>query len=206
MLSEFDELLIRYSQAPEPDDRKGVEREIWDRFGMERAVFVLDMSGFSRLVRRYGVVHYLSMVRRMQMTARPVVSDFAGTIIKFEADNCFATFEDCLSAVKAAVSLKHAFDAANLLTADELDIEISCGIAYGPILVIHGEDFFGNAVNLASKLGEDIARSGEILITEDARERIPDEAGFGFAPECHAISGIEIRAFRVMIGDAQAEP
>ena len=50
------------------------------------------MSGFSLLTRRYGIVHYLSMVRRMQEVTRPIVHDHSGSVVKFEADNGFAVF------------------------------------------------------------------------------------------------------------------
>ena len=72
--------------------------------GTERAVLVLDMSGFSLLTRRHGVIHYLSMVRRMQETVRPIVHDHEGSIVKFEADNGFAVFPDPESAIRAAIS------------------------------------------------------------------------------------------------------
>jgi class 3 adenylate cyclase len=35
-----------------------------------------------------------------------------------------------------------------------------------------GDDVFGDEVNLASKLGEDIAKAGEILMTQSFKERI----------------------------------
>ena len=45
-------------------------REIWRRFGRTRAVLVLDMCGFSRLTMRYGITHFLAMIRRLR-THRP---------------------------------------------------------------------------------------------------------------------------------------
>ena len=197
MSPDFAELLARYADSPESSDRKRIECELWDRFGAERAVFVLDMSGFSRLVERYGIVHYLSMIRRMQSTVRPIVRDFGGTVVKFEADNGFATFPDCTRAVRAATALTRALEAANASWPEEQWVRVSCGIDYGPILVVAERDFFGNAVNRASKLGEDIARAGEVLITEEVRARVADASGLIFVPESHSISQIEIRAYRV---------
>ncbi len=49
---------------------------LWAEYGAEYAVFVLDMSGFSLLTRKYGIVHYLSMVRRMQLTTEPIVKTY----------------------------------------------------------------------------------------------------------------------------------
>jgi len=193
----FQDLLLRFSQAEDLELRKKIEAELWDEYGMERAVFVLDMSGFSLLTRKYGIVHYLSMVKRMQLTTEPIVKSYNGSMIKFEADNCFAIFPNPLSAVNAAVAMQHAFEASNLMTSDDLDIYIACGIDYGKILVIKDEDCFGDAVNRASKLGEDIASAREVLITKEAMAMIPDSAGIKARELSVSISGINITAYSV---------
>jgi len=193
----FQDLLLKFSQSEEMKKRKSLEQKLWDNYGAEFAVFVLDMSGFSLLTRKYGIVHYLSMVRRMQLTTEPIVTSYGGTMIKYEADNCFAVFPDPLSAVNAAVAMQHAFTASNLLTSDDLDIHIACGIDYGKILVVGNQDCFGDPVNRASKMGEDIAAAGEVLITKEAKDMIPGEAGIKARELKISISGIEIPAFAI---------
>jgi len=191
----FQDLLLSFSQAEETEIRQQIESELWKEFGAEYAVFVLDMSGFSLLTRKYGIVHYLSMVKRMQLTTEPIVKSYGGSMIKYDADNCFAVFPDPLSAVNAAIAMQHAFDASNLLTADDLDIHIAVGIDYGKLLIIGYEDCFGDPVNRASKMGEDIAAGGEILITKEAMDMIPKEAGVKARGMEISISGIHIPAY-----------
>jgi class 3 adenylate cyclase len=193
----FQELLLSFSQNEELGDRHRIEEALWNEFGAEVAVFVLDMSGFSLLTRKYGIVHYLSMVRRMQLTTEPIVRSYGGSMIKYEADNCFAVFPDPLSAVNAAVAMQHAFRSENRLTAEDLDIHISCGIDYGKILVVGQRDCFGDPVNRASKMGEDIATAGEILITGEAMEMIPAEAGIKAHKLSVSISGLVIPAYAI---------
>jgi len=190
-------MLLTFSQSEESMERHRIEDSLWDEFGAEYAVFILDMSGFSLLTRRYGIVHYLSMVRRMQLTTKPIVKSYGGSMIKYEADNCFAVFPDPLSAVNAAIAMQHAFRAANLLTPDDFDIHISCGIDYGKILIIGHEDCFGDPVNRASKMGEDLACSGEILITKEAMQMIPASAGIRAREISMSISGITIPAYMI---------
>ena len=199
----FNDLLLQYSQEPNASERQQLEQKLWQEYGEERAVLVLDMSGFSRLVQKHGVVHYLSMVRRMQLTALPIVESYAGNVVKFEADDCFASFPDTLKAIRCCIALNHAFDAANILTPDELDIRISCGIDYGPILVVDGKNLFGNPVNRASKLGEDIAGPGEIIVTEEAMNDVPRQTDINFDPVRFTISGVEIRGFVASIGSPE---
>jgi class 3 adenylate cyclase len=190
-------MLLNFSQSEMTEERQKIEHSLWDEFGAEYAVFVLDMSGFSLLTRKYGIVHYLSMVRRMQMTTEPIVKSYGGFMIKYEADNCFAVFPDPLSAVNAAIAMQHAFSAENLLTSDDLDIHISCGIDYGKILIVGHEDCFGDPVNRASKMGEDLAVAGEILITREAMQMIPGAAGIKAREMNVSISGITIPAYLI---------
>ena len=102
---QFQDLILRYSQETSKEGRKTLEAKLWKEYGAELVVFVLDMSGFSMLTRKYGIVHYLSMVRRMQLITEPIVKSYGGSMIKYEADNCFAVFPDSLSAVNAAISM-----------------------------------------------------------------------------------------------------
>ena len=193
----FHKMLLNFSQSELIEERQQIEQSIWEEFGTEYAVFVLDMSGFSLLTRKYGIVHYLSMVRRMQMTTEPIVRSYGGFMIKYEADNCFAVFPDPLSAVHASIAMQHAFGAENLLTSDDLDIHISCGIDYGKILMVGHEDCFGDPVNRASKMGEDLAVAGEILITKEAMQMIPASAGIKAREMNVSISGMTIPAYLV---------
>ena len=55
-------------------------------------------------------------------------------------------------------------------------INLCTGLGWGKILRIPGEtvDVFGEEVNFAAKLGEDTAKSGEILITERLAQNFPE--------------------------------
>jgi adenylate cyclase len=195
--TKFQTLLLKFSQADEMEARKKIETALWKEFGTEHAVFILDMSGFSMLTRKYGIVHYLSMVKRMQLTTEPIVKSYGGEMLKYEADNCFAVFPDPLSAVNAAISMQHAFTAENILTSEDQDIHIAVGIDYGKLLIIGHEDCYGDPVNRASKMGEDVAAAGEIMITQEALDRLPAEAGIKTREVNISISGINIPAYLV---------
>lgn len=194
----FQELLLNFSQETNPTERKKLEDVIWRTYGTENTVLVLDMFGFSLLTRKYGIVHYLSMIRRMQLTVEPIIADHGGKLIKFEADNCFALLPDPLAAVRAATTIQHALAATNLLTADELDIHVSIGIDYGKILIVNNRDIFGDAVNRACKLGEDIGAAGEVLVTKDAMDLIPQKAEIQGKPIEVSIGGLSIPSFIIL--------
>ncbi len=194
----FQRLLLDFSREPDAARRGAIERLLWDEFGAERAVLVADMSGFSRLTLAHGIVHYLSMVRRMQVTATPILAGWHGELVKFEADNLYAVFPDAGAAVHCAIALNLAFDAANVTTPDELDIRLSCGIASGPILLLAGDDFFGHAVNVASKLGEDVAEPGQILVHQDAWATLEADPKIRHDMRRFEISGLDLVAAEVV--------
>jgi len=196
--TQFQELLLHYSQETNPVSRKNLENMIWQKYGTENTVLVLDMFGFSLLTRKYGIIHYLSMIRRMQLTVEPIITGHGGKLIKFEADNCFALLPNSLAAARSAITIQHALAASNLLTADELDIHVSIGIDYGKILIVNEKDIFGDAVNRACKLGEDIGTAGEILITKEAMDLIPEEGAIQGKPIEVSVAGVSVPSFSIM--------
>ncbi len=191
----FQELILKYSQAETKTSQQEIENTLWAEFGATRAVLVMDMSGFSRLTQKYGIVHYLSMVKRMQLTSQPIIEELDGQVVKFEADNCFAMFNTVLGAVKAAIHLNTAFDAINRFTEDDFDIRVSICIDYGDVLLTGEPDYFGDVVNTASKLGEDVAGPGEILITERAFQQIPPQTGYTGKTITPLLAGARVKAY-----------
>lgn len=200
MDARFRELLLRYAQADTQTAQAEIERTLWAEFGTVKAVMVMDMSGFSRLTQKYGIVHYLSMVLRMQLTSQPIIESLGGQVIKFEADNCFAMFDAVLPAVEASVRLNTAFDSINRFTEEAFDIRVAVGIDYGPVLLTGGPDYFGEVVNTASKLGEDVAGPGEILLTARAFQQLPPQAGYAGKVITPLLGGVRIEAYHLEYG------
>ena len=91
-----------------------------------------------------------------------------------------------------------AFEEENKKFDEEFDIRVSCGLDHGRIILLEGEDFFGNAVNIASKLGEDIASAGEILVADTAMEALPEEEKFEHDLLTFSISGLTLEAAKIL--------
>jgi adenylate cyclase len=148
-----------------------IDGDIRRRFERRHAVLVLDMCGFSRLSLRHGIVHFLAMIRRMQRLVRPVVVEAGGRVVKTDADNLFAVFADVPPAARAARRIGRTLAAHNAVMPRDWDVHVGIGIGYGDLLMVGDSDLYGCELNLASKLGEDLAGPGEILLTESARAR-----------------------------------
>ena len=184
-----------------PERAAEIDAKIHKAFGETLAVFVMDMSGFSRQTIRHGIIHFLAQIHRMHAIATPVVEGNGGEVIKYEADNVFAVFPDVAQAVSAALELDRSLELANTMLPEECDMHGEFGIGYGEVLVIENEDIYGSEVNLASKLGEDLAQRGEILLTEAAHQRVETD-GREYDQLKMSISGLELVVHRVKKGTA----
>jgi adenylate cyclase len=189
----LNELLSKRIQNPEC--AADVDREIWEKFGQDVAILVLDMCGFSRLSRQYGVIHFLAMIHRMEQGATPAITGNGGQVVKQEADNLFAIFPISERALESALDIFRAFDAMNEVSPEDRKIYGCIGIGFGKTLVIQQRDLFGAEMNLTCKLGEDIAKKKEILLTPSAFESIPAEK-YTCARTSFVIHGEEMNCFR----------
>ena len=172
-----------------PEEHEALAARIEAEFGEDRAVLSLDMSGFSRTTQLRGITAFLLMIHQMKLLARPAIEAAGGILVKSEADNLHCLFPDVAEAVAAARQIMNRLDTVNLLLPEDRRLYASIGIGYGRILNVDEEDMFGDEVNLASKLGEDIAQQGMILLTAAARARA-DAAGIETREETASISGL----------------
>jgi class 3 adenylate cyclase len=190
----LDELLSRIIDHPEL--RAEISAEIEQTFTQRRAVLVLDMSGFSRTTQVHGVVSFLMMIHQMRLLAVPTIEARGGVLVKAEADNLYCLFDKVDDAVAAAGEVIRQLSTVNPLLPAGRKLYASIGVGFGDILVLGDEDLFGDEVNLASKLGEDVAQGGMILLTESARAELA--AAVKTDEERASISGLTLIYHRVV--------
>lgn len=129
-----------------------------------QAVLVIDLCGFSRLMEEQGVSYALGAVAQLQEAARNAAEAAGGRVVKCWADNVMAVFPTVRAAQRAADATLEIVTAA-------------AGIGFGDVLDI-GDDLYGVEVNNACRLGEDVAESGQVLLTEAARISV-EKGGLG---------------------------
>ena len=165
---EFDRLIARYAASIEAREQEAIKDRIWDRFGTTGATFISDMANFSSTSRAEGICHFLKLIYRAREVIAPIVADHNGMLLKCDADNTYAYFDTPSDALKASFAINEQLFRENQDRSLSEQIALSVGIDYGRMLLIGSEDFFGDPVNTASKLGEDLAAKSETLITERA--------------------------------------
>ena len=176
--------------------RSDLEKFINDAYQQEKVVFALDMSGFTVSVQRDGILAHLCRIRRMQTITGPIIAKHNGELVKYEADNLLAVFDSVFDAIRAAIDMNQA--ALDEDVEQDRKIEFSIGMDMGHIILLDGVDCFGDAVNLAHKLGEDIARPGEILITEKTKQLLAAYHPFELKEMPVSISGMKLPAYEVI--------
>ena len=170
-------------------DAKTIDRRIWDLFGETWAVMFTDLSGFSRSVEAFGIIHFLQIILEQKRILLPIVAQHDGILVKVEADSFLILFRRPEGALKCAVEMQRACQRHNLDRAPEEQVLLCLGIGYGELLRIGDVDIFGREVNAASKLGEDTAKAHEILLTRAARESCGEPEGIRFEDLGIAVGG-----------------
>jgi class 3 adenylate cyclase len=99
--------------------------------------------------------------------AGPTLARVEGEIVKVEGDSLLVRFDDATAACRGVDALEECLRRLNRGRPENEQLVFSYGIGYGDVLDLE-QDLFGLEVNLASKLGEDLAQPGEALLTPAA--------------------------------------
>ena len=146
-------------------DKSAIDGRIWRLFGETWAVLHTDLAGFSRNVAAFGIVHFLQTIYESHRLLVPIIERDNGLLLKTEGDSLVVMFRHVDDAVRCAMAMQRCTQKYNETRIDEEKVLLCVGIGYGEVLRIGDADIFGAEVNAACKLGEDIAKPGEILMT-----------------------------------------
>jgi adenylate cyclase len=147
-------------------DKVAIDATLWREFGTTLAVMFTDLSGFSRHVAHFGIVHFLEVIHEAARLHVPCIDRHGGRLLKAEGDSMLVTFESADVALAAAEEMQAVSAEFNRTSPPENAVLLCIGLGYGPMLKIGNADVYGAEVNAASKLGEDTAQAGEILMTD----------------------------------------
>jgi class 3 adenylate cyclase len=72
----------------------------------EMAILVSDLSGFTSTTRKWGIVHFASVIVRMRQLCLPILNNRGAVFITTEADNFIVIFPDTTQAVMAGLEMQ----------------------------------------------------------------------------------------------------
>jgi len=148
-----------------------LDREIEAQCVHQATIMMCDSSGFTRRTHQYGILHFLAVMTDVYDRVEPLVSAH-GTVISRGADNLLAIFDDPVKGVDAAIKMQRLLAKYNDGKADRDQFQLCMGFHHGSILRLR-DGIFGDKVNIAAKVGEDLASAEEILVTGDVDKLLP---------------------------------
>jgi class 3 adenylate cyclase len=158
---------LRKRAKGRPEKRPVMDSESFPALFRKRAVVFTDTADFTMRTAQDGILHFLMVFERVATEAAEVVRKTGGDLVKVEGDSLLIRYDDINKACRGVVALEGAVQRLNRGRPENEQLHFSYGIGYGDVLDLD-EDMFGLEVNLASKLGEDLAEPGEALLTPQA--------------------------------------
>ena len=177
-------------------DKETIDQRIWDLFGETWCIMFTDLSGFSRGVAKFGIIHFLQTIYEAERILIHVIEDHDGILLKVEGDSFMVIFRNVKKSIQCAINMQRILKGYNIDKADEEKVLLCVGLGYGKVLKIGDTDVFGAEVNAASKLGEDAAEAWEILVTGNVKDQAQDLLHIRFEKLEEAPSGAQ-SAYRV---------
>ena len=161
-------------------NKKEIDERIWDLFGENWCIMFTDLSGFSRQVAQFGIIHFLQTIHESERLLIPAIDDYDGILLKIEGDSFLVIFRSPRRALQCSIEMQKILSEYNIGRAAEEQVLLCVGLGYGKVLKIGDHDVFGSEVNAASKLGDDTADAGEILVTGAVQDATKDMPGVAF--------------------------
>ena len=133
-------------------------------------VVFTDLAGSTGLFESLGNEKATEAVTRLTRWIGEVIEAHEGRVVKNLGDGVLGTFADATDAMFAALEIQRAHQIRLARWPAALRTEIKIGLANGDVVEVDG-DFYGDAVNVASRLS-DICGPSEILSTESVLGQI----------------------------------
>ncbi len=122
---------------------------------VERGFAFVDLSNFTRYTENHGDRKAVALLSEFRVVVRAVVASHGVRIAKWLGDGAMLVGVENEPLVEAVVHLQKVVTQQGVLP-------LRAGIAAGPVILFEGDDYIGNAVNLAAHLC-DLAQPGQLL-------------------------------------------
>lgn len=126
---------------------------------VERGFAFVDLCNFTRYTDDHGDRKAVALLAEFRAGVRAVVASHGVRIAKWLGDGAMLVGVENEPLVEAVVHLEKVVVAQGVLP-------LRAGMAAGPVILFEGDDYIGNAVNLAAHLC-DLAQPGQLLAPRD---------------------------------------
>ena len=193
---EFNDLLRKRVEGK--GDASFIDKEIAQRFEKEYTVMVSDLSSFSKLTHEVGIIHSLGLIAKAHEIAEPILRTLGGEVLRADPESLVVLFRRPMDAVMAARAVNRAFEEHNSGVSEDHKLSICLGIGHGKMLRAGG-CVYGDQVNQAYRLGEDVFGKCEVRLTPEAYEKVAHLESLQFRESGSVqIGGLTLKAYELI--------
>ncbi len=144
-----------------------------------------DMVGYTAQT-QLAEAATLRLLREQERLVRAILSTYHGKEIKSTGDGFLIEFESALQAAQCAVEIQHRIRERNTLNAASI-LELRIGVHLGDVEQ-HGDDIFGDAVNIAARI-QPLAEPGGICLSGAVFEQVRNK----LEHPCQELPGVHLK-------------
>ncbi len=145
------------------------------------AVLAADVVGYSHLMELDEERTMSELRRHRKEFLEPTVASHKGRIFKLMGDGALAEFGSVVDAVRCAVDIQRGMAERTVGSPEDRRIMFRLGLNLGD-LIVDGEDFYGEGVNIASRL-EGLAPPGGIACSAVVRNQVGNKLDIAFVDQ-----------------------
>ncbi|OGR71713.1 MAG: hypothetical protein A2089_13140 [Elusimicrobia bacterium GWD2_63_28] len=184
--------LVRHRNAR---NAAAVDARIEKTCGAELTVVSCDSSGFSKKTHEHGIIEFMDNMVKCHDGLEKIVTRHGGITLSDKADNLMLIFPEPVKAVACSIEMHRWLKRRNVGLPEHKKYSICVGIHHGKLLRF-ADDAYGPAVNVAFKLGEDIAGKDELMITGQVNEVVKKKFRTDYSKHI-TIGGLSFDAYKV---------
>ena len=145
------------------------------------AILAADVVGYSRLMQTNEEQTLSSLRQHRREYFDPVVAKHGGRIFKVMGDGFLIEFASVLNAARCAVEIQRGMPERNADIPEDRQFKFRMGINFGD-LIVDGDDFHGDGVNLAVRL-QGLAPPGGIACSAAVRNEVSNKLDVAFSDQ-----------------------
>ncbi|MFT7090513.1 MAG: class 3 adenylate cyclase [Candidatus Azotimanducaceae bacterium] len=134
------------------------------RENVDVAVMFADVTGSTKLYESLGDEHAERIIGKVLDAMAKITEMYQGYVIKTIGDEIMCRFSSANDCVRAAKECQE--EISQGIQGETVEVSIKVGLHFGPAILMEDGDVFGDAVNVAARMG-DIAKGAQIITTED---------------------------------------
>lgn len=135
-----------------------------------KAVLFSDIDGFTSIVQGSGIEHFLILVYEAKEILRHMIYRYNARLVKIDGDSFIVVCDNVERGIEMILEYRKRLSESDITKT----LSVNWGIGYGDIIELE-DDAFGLELNLSAKIGEDVAKNGQLLLTANAMKEIDDK-------------------------------